>query len=1036
MDNLLFWKYWKVASERRFYVGTLAVFATVLILYFVSYIVGNDFIMEWEKSSETKAQPTVIDSFEKNLFEFQFIADSYLIVENLKAGSMELNITAAHIYLVFLLFGLTLLFTAATFLSRTWYMVIGALVILHLATLNTELLYLFGSDQKIFLIVAFLAYMPLSYYFNAYTNEKMAKATPPWQTSFLYRFLIFAFITLGLAALVGFYSEVVRPEMFIIHYGIIVPLILMATFIGFNAYEVVNGFLYLVTSSANKSSKNTQTHFMILSGIYIANLFYAYLVSIKVLDFGILYINSFVLLIITLILGIWGFARRQSHYEGIMTFAPVGAFLYISLAIISLATIAYFFATGNDSLIDVADDVILYSHLSFGFSFFGYVLTNFYSYIRDNKKAYKIVYQPNTLDFIWVYALGAVMIFLMLTRTNYFTYRQTLAGYYNGLGDTYQAAEDMFLSEQYYKIAQGYEFQSHKANYSLGVMAKETGNDTDAYIYFDKATVKRISPLAYGQLADLLLQKERLIDAIFSLQEGVNRFPKSGELHLKLGMVYTNTKLTDSAYFYFDKAKTLLKDESGIAAANIYAILLKDRLLVAPDSVKKMLKLEDDLNTDNNELVLFNNNRIKVEKPINTSYLHDSLIFAGNLCYFYNYALNRTDSEDSMIWKKLDTYRKINANGEVMPFLDLAYILRKRKTGEYLSAFKVLDNLYKSLKDANPFYGNLAGLMMIEQDNYPKAINYLASATRLESKQAKRGAAQLNYAIALSEVPAQRLKAIETWQAILADKNADSTHQFIAADMLKLIVPDSIKNLSIRNLDDITKFRLAHYNQFQLSDIAFNDILKEIKDANYQLFTAIDRIHYYLDLGKPDFAEAIRSGLTGTTNVAAEVQQELIFADLKLLYKLKKYKEIGNLIESFKPQTARQGYKSFYKALYLADKNDSLQAEALFRKAIQQLPTNAEISMELAVYYNKNKQLKKAYNALVSGLDLYEDYHDYPSALYELYILQCLEMNYISFAEEAVVRLEEIVPQEEFAFFKKIFDAEMEKIKAQMENWE
>ncbi len=347
MDNLLFWKYWKIASERRFYIATLAVFAITIVLYFISYIAGNDFIMHWEKDSETKAQPTVIDSFEKNLFEFQITADSYLIVENLKAGGMDLNINAAHIYLVFLLFGLTLLFTAATFLSRTWYMVIGALMILHLATLNTELLYLFGSDQKIFLIIAFLAYMPLSYYFNAYTNEKMAKATPPWQTSFVYRFLIFALITVGLAILVGTSSQVVHPEMFIVHYGIIVPLILMATFIGFNAYEVVNGFLYLVTSSANKSSKNSQVHFMVLSGIYIVNLFYAYLVSIKALDFGILYINSFILLAITLILGIWGFSKRHAHYEGIMTFAPAGAFLYLSLAIISLATIAYFFATGN-----------------------------------------------------------------------------------------------------------------------------------------------------------------------------------------------------------------------------------------------------------------------------------------------------------------------------------------------------------------------------------------------------------------------------------------------------------------------------------------------------------------------------------------------------------------------------------------------------------------------------------------------------------------------------------------------------------------
>jgi len=562
-------------------------------------------------------------------------------------------------------------------------------------------------------------------------------------------------------------------------------------------------------------------------------------------------------------------------------------------------------------------------------------------------------------------------------------------------------------------------------------MARETGNDTDAYIYFDKALAKKISPFPYAHLADLLVQKERLIDAIFSLQEGVNRFPKSGELHLKLGMLYTNTKFTDSAFFYLDKAKLLLKENSGVAAANIYAILLKDKLLISPDSVKKILNLKEDLNTDNNELVLFNNSKLKVDKPINTSYLPDSTIFAGNLCYFYNYALNRPDSEEEIIWKKLDIYRKTSSNGEVMPFLDLAYILRNRQKGEYLAAFKVLDNLYGSLKDGNPFYGNLAGLMMIEQGNYPKAVSYLASAARLDPKQAR-----LNYAIALSEVPIQRVKAIETWQMILNDPNADTTHQFIAADMLKLIMPDSIKKLNINQLDDISKFRLAHYNHFQLTDQAFDDVLKKIQDTNYQIFTVIDRIHYYLDLGKPDFAESIRKGLTGSTDLAPELQQELIFADLKLLYKLKKYKEIGNLVEEFKPKNARQGYKSFYKAMYLADKNDSLQADNFFRKAMQQLPTNPEIPIELAIYYNKRKQAKQAYNVIVNALSLYSDYHDYPTELYELYILQCLDMNYVSFAEESIIRLQEIAPDEEFFFFKKIFDAEMEKIKVKMEKWD
>jgi hypothetical protein len=1025
MNNLFFWNYWKSKTEKRFYIVTLSIFCLALLWYFTTYFVGDNFMIRWEKVSETKAQPVVIDSFDKNLFQFQINADSFLIVENYKASNMDLNFTATNIYLILLLFGLVLLLTTATFMSKTWYIVIGSVLILYLATLNTELLYLFGSDQKIFLLIAFVVYVPLSYYFNAFVNEKRGI----W-TSFLFRFFAFALITMGMAFLIYQFSEVPHPEMFITNFGIIIPIVLTVSFIIFNAHEVINGILYLVTNAANASSKNTLTHFIVLSSIYMLNLFYAYLLSINAVNFGILYINSFILLGITFVLGIWGFAKRQSQYEGIMAFAPIGAYLYSSLAIISLATISYFFATANDALVEVMYDITLYAHLGLGFGFLGYVLTNFYAYIRANKKVYTVVYQPNKTGFVWVYVMGVVVMFLLFSRSNFFTYRQVFAGYYNGLADTYRASGDMFLSEQYHKTSLGYDYRNHKANYTLGAMARETGNEVDAYLYFDKAISKQASPFAFAQISDLLLQRERLVDAIFTLQKGVNRFPKSGELHLKLGMLYTETKnLGDSAFYYLDKAKSLLH-ESGVAAANIYAILLKDKLLVTPDSVKKMLELKDDLNTDNNELVLFNSNGLKTYKGINNAYLPDSLIGEGKLCYFYNYALNRMDSEDSTIWKKLDTYRKTGANGEVMSFLDLVYILRNRKTGENINAYKVIDNLYNSLKDVNAFYGNLAGLMMIEQDNYPKAIKYLASASRLDE-----GQARLNYAIALSEVVIERQKAIEIWQNIAGDTKADSMHRFIAKDMLRLILPDSTKNLIISQLDDISKYRFVHYNHFGLTDQTFNDILKTIQEPNYQLLTAIDRIHYYLNENKPTFAEAIRNSLIGFNGISPEIQQELIFADLKLLYKLKKIKEIGNLIEGFKPTTAREGYKNFYTALFLDSKNDSLNAENLFKKAMRGLPMHYEIPMELAVHYNKRKQSEKAYNLLISALDLYLDYHEYPPALYEMYILQCLDMNYVSFAEDAILRLEEIVNPTEFAFFKRIFDVEMEKIKAKLENW-
>lgn len=79
-------------SEKYLFLTTLVVFGLAVVLYFISYWVGNGFVIRWEKVSETKPQQVVVDTFDKNLFEFQITADSYLIVEGYKAGNIELNL--------------------------------------------------------------------------------------------------------------------------------------------------------------------------------------------------------------------------------------------------------------------------------------------------------------------------------------------------------------------------------------------------------------------------------------------------------------------------------------------------------------------------------------------------------------------------------------------------------------------------------------------------------------------------------------------------------------------------------------------------------------------------------------------------------------------------------------------------------------------------------------------------------------------------------------------------------------------------------
>ncbi|TAD99659.1 MAG: hypothetical protein EAZ97_08105, partial [Bacteroidetes bacterium] len=563
MKNLIFWSKWK-KSEQILYVSLFSLFLISLVLYLFSYIIGAESVIQWQTQSNLQPYRFVVDSFEHFLFDFKFELDSYLMTQEFRATDIQINSSATYIFLALFTTSLVLLITVATYLSRTWYIVIMSLLILYVISLNFELMKIFGKEDRTFFFITLLAYLPISYYFHAF-DEKC---------SILLRFLVFVLITVGLGTLIFQFSEVEKPFFFIANFGITVPLLLTATFILLNAHEIIHAILYLITDSANQSSTNTGTHFLVLSGIYLLNLIYAYMYNSGFVNLGIVYFDPLLLIILTGFLGIWSFKRREIQYKDLLDFAPNGAFLYLALGLTTFATLFYVFSTANDPLIQALENVILYSHIGFGISFLMYVVGNFFSYIRENKKVYKVIYDPHQFGFIWVIALGILIMAGFVFRGNYFTYRYTVSGYFNGLADTYIAQNDLFLGEQYYQTALGYDLRNHKSNYALASLARKQQDLATAYYYFEKALASKPSAFAYANAAYLLAENNRFFDAIFKLREGVKKFPKSGELYNNLGLLFNRTALADSAFYFLDKAKISANDPT-VAQANLFAIFAK-----------------------------------------------------------------------------------------------------------------------------------------------------------------------------------------------------------------------------------------------------------------------------------------------------------------------------------------------------------------------------------------------------------------------------------------------------------------------------
>jgi hypothetical protein len=1016
MLALTFWRNWKPA-DKYIYLFSLAFLSFTLLWYIVAYFIGNEAVIQWEIVKDSQPIKVVVGNFQKFLLNFSLEADSYAITQTFQATDMQVNTTANYLLLFSVVVGLVLVLTVATYLTNTWFFALLVPIVLYFVSLQLELLGVANFDHRIPLLALFLAYMPLAYYFQSFgTNTKLSL-----------RLGAFFGITLLVAVAIAYFAKPENPALFLANTGIAVPIGLSVLFLAINAHEVIRGLLWLVIRAGGGTSGNTHIHFVVLSLIYLLNLLYAYFHYVQGFDLGIFFLQPLAVLPASVVLGVWGFGRREAQYGNLLDFAPHGALLYNGLAIITLATAAYSFSSGSDSLKSAFQDVVLFTHIGFGASFMLYTLSNFYPLLRQGKDVHKVLYKPYRLDYLWVLIAGTLISAGAFFNTNYYAYYKIQAAYHNGLGDAYQVHGNLKLSEYEYQHAIEYDFGNHKSNYALASLARQQNDKRATLYHYEKCLASATSPFCFANLSEMYQADNQLIDAILKLREGIQKFPNSGELHNNLALLFAKTDIADSTLLYFDRAKNLLPN-AAIPETNLLAWLGKNNSPISPDSIRTFINTENSVATASNELVFYNRKEKQYDKKLQANYLKDSILQPDEMCYLYNYTLNQANTADTSMLPFIQKFNSKEANAAHTSFLNLAAAFKHRAIGNGEAAFRLFEKCYDESADTEYQKPKLLGMYLFENEQFLQAAYYF-------SKSYFRGYlwGRVYQAFAMSELEDRKM-ALDIWAELAT--NQDFEVQMVAKNILKLLHPDSLKTINLATLNDKQRYYFVHYNQNLITDSRFNEVFGVIQDVDVRFLLATERMKFFLKLNQPAAAESLRNSFTGLGTNKPEMLEQLRLLDLELLWKLKRFEEMKKLATEAKFKGVQIGYKSFYLALAADAAGDTLRAEKLFKLAIKQIPLEVEVPIAFAQHYNKRKKTQEAYNLLVDNMELYPDKQYFPIQLYEMYILQALELNFVEYGEAALPKLFAISPKARYDAFYKVYETRKKELAKLTEGWE
>ena len=1018
MDDLLFWKNWNTQTKFSYFF-ILIVFLLSVFLLFKAHHEGLSGVMSWEVTSTPDDKEVVIETFSKDLINYEIKTDSFLINQEFKAQPTHVNTTATKIFIGLIvlssIFGITII---SMIKKVVWY---GAAMTIFLAWiyfLKLDLLGVFGLHNNTVMFTIMLIYILSSFLFHAYLTR----------VGIAIRLVIYTIITGSIGWIILTNATITHPFMSLANYGFWVPAVITAIFMIMIGYDVLSTFLTMITQSRSTKKSGNLINFIVVTIIYVGNLLILYLFKSGEIGWKLIYFNPLYLYLISSIVGIWGHKRRSTMFSKVIDFDPIGAFIFVILAIISNTTIYYAYASGNTSLTAFIEDLITYSHLAFGVMFVVYVLVNFGGMLKANLPVHQVLYDPKKLPYNLV-RVGALFLLIYMGGKDHLKHMDEVqSGYFNYLGDVYIVNNEPLLAKNYFDKSNFYNSGNHKANFALAAIAEESGDFEEVVARLDLIINRDPSEYAIVNRSRIYASKGQDLKNLLFLQDGLQKFPDSGELTHNIGYTFDQLNTIDSAYHYYAKAQELL-GINPVTSSNIIALTVVNELHEVADSILAIPLFPDHLPYQCNRLALKLASHKNATIEMNWSLLPDSTLDWPSFYYLNNYGMSHLGKLKADNVERLVKFR----NTIDQPFVEeldnlLAFVYAYR--GNYKlskASFEQLALETSGISKAN--YTYTAGLFMYKFGNNDNAKSFFKTSRKTQGFLNHINHASLD--LALTELKSQNYE--EANRLFYEVIHLDTTVSELAKD-LKLAANTTNLDSVVALTEDGFKLKFLLYNVICSNPSNSLKLINSISDPNWKGLMSASKIIDASEEQDSEGAEALWNNIT-SESVAPEVFQELQYSFLKLLEVQNEYITLNGILDTLKPQHINKmnyRYRPYLRAQCFEKFLDSAKAKTQYNLALEKTPFDPNTVIAASNFYGETiDDAEQAYNIIQEAVVASPN----NIKILKAFILTCASQEFETFAETALDALYELIPTEEYEQFYGIYSKVLQQAIIESENW-
>ena len=986
MIRFVFWDEWPRPLQIILFIFSFLFIASMFYALFCD-VLGYDIILDWEVISKAVPLGVEVKTIDTGPFHFPLVVNNYVVTDYYHGSDIKVNLFAAYFSLFAIISALVLGITASTFLKKFWYVFVSAIFIVILVFFKTDTLLLFGWSDNTAIVLIIVSYLGLAYFFSA---------IQPYR-DFVQRLKAFTGVTIAWGTLIYFFAGVEKPFLLLSAYAFLIPFLTGLVFIFMVSHEIMHFVIIALTRSPTKTGNNL-TQFTLFSVIYLANVLILYLYDTHVIEWDFYYLNPYVLLVVSALLGLWGLQSRKIFFRKSVKDYPILVYMYLIMGIFCFGSLFYFLGNANDPILQVVKDAIIYSHLGFGAIFFVYVISNFMGMLRKNMPVAKVIYKPSNMPhFTFRFAGSIVVLALFLVEDIEVPVNQTLSGMFNHVGDYYNVIDDNLNAETYYHNGMLYGYMNHRSNYALAGFYESKGEAENAIKHYENAVRIRPSEMAYVNLSTLKINHGDLFKSLFVLDDGQRVFPSGKAILNNKGYLFSLINIPDSALIYFD-ASHRAGDRLHAAATNYLALLAHSKFNFDADSVARHY------NAGNSSSAMANVMLLRNMEGNTAIYLLESepedRFTENTSALWVNYLINQYRYADSTVLNELESKLSDPTNSRFQEQVGFSLAIAYYQAGYIRKAVEKLRQLALTRTQQSGRYFHDLGLLMMDLGDFRQAVGYFELA--LTDNYSDAG-----FKINVCKLEYDQKNVFNDWIK-LAEK--DSLPDSETAKSVVKILAVSPEEAVL--LNDAMLYLYLHYKKSELNESQTDGLFRLLDEEPLVVKTGLDLAEYYY---KKEYYGLVEKYMDKVMQLEADstIRQQLWLLHLDNLAR-------QNDISTLEKELSEEKWIPFdrrwyYHATIANGRGDSEEARRLFEIVKNMNPFHDDAILASAAFFQEDQEDLKSYNILVEALLQ----NPYSAKLVKAYILECLDENLNSYALNSLSTLKELIDDEDYTGFVK-----------------